>query len=61
MSQENFFLVNEIHSYEWPNKTQKRLPDLFLERKESETQRATDAKHDENVTVNSDFNLQMFK
>lgn len=51
--------MKSIH--EWPNKTQKRLPDLFLEKKESETQRPTDSKYDENVTVNSDFNLQMFK
>lgn len=38
---------------EWPDKTQKRLPDSFLERQESEAQSLTDSKNDENVTVNS--------
>lgn len=46
---------------EWPDKTQKRLPDLFLERQESEAQSLADSKNDENVTANSKLYLQMFK
>lgn len=38
---------------EWPDKSQKRLPDLFLERQESKAQSLTDSENDENVTVNS--------
>lgn len=38
---------------EWPDKTLRRLPDLFLERQESETQSLADFENDENVTVNS--------
>lgn len=46
---------------EWPDKTQKILPDLFLERQESKSQSLTDSKNDENVTANSKLYLQMFK
>lgn len=40
---------------EWPDKTQNILPDLFLERQESEAQSLTDSKNDENGLLIQSF------